>query len=149
MFQTPKLHTTSSIVSKSYTKSETEQQPMQWHHSTSPTPKQLKQSPYSNRKMMATVFLDERDWLILQNIGQQLQLTRIAKRSPNSDVRSTIEEAGSCRPKQSSMKTRILAPLPEPRRTFNSLLGNFFSSTPQSRSCTQRLLSLFTLETTV
>jgi histone-lysine N-methyltransferase SETMAR len=30
---------------------------MQWRNSTSPIPKQFKQTPYTSRKMMATVFL--------------------------------------------------------------------------------------------
>lgn len=44
----------------SYTNAESKQQSMQWHHSKSPKSKMFKQSPYSSRKMISTVFWDDK-----------------------------------------------------------------------------------------
>lgn len=49
----------------SYTNAESKQQSMQWRHSSSPKPKKFKQSPYSSRKMMATVFWDEKGVILV------------------------------------------------------------------------------------
>jgi [histone H3]-lysine36 N-dimethyltransferase SETMAR len=59
----------------SYINPETKQQSMQWRHSTSPKPKKFKQTPYTSRKMMATVFWDEKGVLLVDFMERGTTIT--------------------------------------------------------------------------
>jgi len=59
----------------SYTNAETKQQSMQWRHSSSPKSKKFKQSPYSSRKMMATIFWDEKSVLLVDFMERGTTIT--------------------------------------------------------------------------
>lgn len=59
----------------SYINPETKQKSMQWRHSTSPKPKKFKQTPYTSRKMMATVFQDEKCVLLVDFMERGTTIT--------------------------------------------------------------------------
>ncbi|KAL4092199.1 hypothetical protein QTP88_026740 [Uroleucon formosanum] len=59
----------------SYINPKSKQQSMQWRHSTSPKPKKFKQTPYTSRKMMATVFWDEKGVLLVDFMERGTTIT--------------------------------------------------------------------------
>ncbi|KAL4119599.1 hypothetical protein QTP88_012398 [Uroleucon formosanum] len=59
----------------SYINPKSKQQSMKWRHSTSPKPKKFKQTPYMSRKMMATVFWDEKGVLLVDFMERGTTIT--------------------------------------------------------------------------
>lgn len=65
----------------SYVNAELKQQSTQWRSSTLPKPKKIKQTLYTSRKIMATVFCDKKGVLLVDIIERGTTITAAIKKN--------------------------------------------------------------------